>query len=547
VGRRILKAPWGAASGAAAGLLLGALALPSEARAQCVCGFEDGLFTTDTGVTVDGSMADWAVIHADPDNNVCDGPPIADRDAPVQSTGRDLTHFAFTWDDTSVYLFTSRVGSSSNVQRFVYYADVDNDGLMETGEPVIGANWNGNTRLVEVYIFEYASLAPGGDPMVDGMGFGDGYTPPGGFQNVPAQNNPDRSGTWGSATGLSMEFAVDWAELGLAPESPFSFHVASANAWFGSASFTAQIDDNLGGCGGGAGSTQFADLTFAPDVNLSGRHTEIVFAAHTLTNAGNGTDSFDLSYVISGDHTPVVTLYHDADASGTFTAGDSLLTDTDGDTVPDTGALAPGAVFDLLIGCEIGFVDPQNPSGTAFIETTATSSFEPLVSESVTDTVTILIEPDLLVLKSVVTLSDPVNGGVSPKAIPGAVVSYTIQATNEGGAPTDADSVSVLDAIPVQGELFVGDLGGLGSGPVAFTDGSPSSGLAYTFISLGSGADSLSFSNDGGVTFTYTPVPDADGYDSAVTHVRIEPSGAFAAATAGGEPSFALSFRLRVS
>lgn len=71
---------------------------------------------------------------------MCDGPAggLIDRDAPVQSTGRDITHFAYTWDATNIYLFTERVGSSNNTQSFVYYADIDNDGLMETGEPVIG-------------------------------------------------------------------------------------------------------------------------------------------------------------------------------------------------------------------------------------------------------------------------------------------------------------------------------------------------------------------------------------------------------------------------
>jgi hypothetical protein len=104
----------------------------------------------------------------------------------------------------------------------------------------------------------------------------------------------------------------------------------------------------------------------------------------------------------------------------------------------------------------------------------------------------------------------------------------------------------VLDNVPVQGDLFVGDVGAPGSGPVEFADGSPSSGLTYTFISLASGADDLFFSDDGGVTFGYTPVPDADGYDAAVTHLRVEPTGALAPATAGGDPSFSLRFRVRV-
>jgi hypothetical protein len=107
---------------------------PIGAWAVCTCGFGDGLFTQTT-ITLDGNMGDWAVVHADTDNNVCDGPAngLVDRDAPVQSTGRDLTHFAFTWDQNNIYLFTERFGSASNTQSFVYYADIDNDGLMETG------------------------------------------------------------------------------------------------------------------------------------------------------------------------------------------------------------------------------------------------------------------------------------------------------------------------------------------------------------------------------------------------------------------------------
>ena len=226
--------------------------------AQCVCGFQDGALTL-TSINVDGDTSDWAPVHADSDNNVCDGPSggIGDRDAPVQSTGRDLSHFAFTWDANNLYLFTARAGSTNNVQRFVYYADTDNDGLMETGEPVVGVNWSGNNRQVDLYLFNYQSLNPGGDLMVDGNGFADGYTLPGSFINVPQQNNPVRSGTWGSADGRRLEFGVGWAELGLAPGAAITFHVSSANTYFNSSSFTGQIDDNLAGCGGGPGSTQF--------------------------------------------------------------------------------------------------------------------------------------------------------------------------------------------------------------------------------------------------------------------------------------------------
>ena len=86
--------------------------------------------------------------------------------------------------------------------------------------------------------------------------------------------------------------------------------------------------------------------------------------------------------------------------------------------------------------------------------------------------------------------------------------------------------------------LYVGDLGAPGSGPVAFTQGSPSSGLTYAFTSLASTTDNLAFSNNGGASFAYTPTPDANGYDSAVTHIRVTPQGIFAGASGSGSPNF---------
>jgi hypothetical protein len=343
-----------------------------------------------------------------------------------------------------------------------------------------------------------------------------------------------------------MEFRVTWAELGMAPGTPFTFHVASSNTYFNAAGYPAKIDDNLGGCGGGAGSTQFAALTFTPDRALSGPRGAVVYAAHTLTNDGNGDDVFDLTSVVGGAHTPAVTYYLDADASGTLSAGDSLLVDSDGDGVPDTGTMIAGASVALLIEYAIQNNGPGDPSGVATIVTTATSSYAVAVLAIVTDTVTVLVVPDLLVLKSVSTAWDPFNGATNPKAIPGASVDYTVQVTNEGDGAVDTDSIAVSDPIGVPGELFVGDLGAPASGPVQFQDGAPSSTLTYSFGGLASGADDVEFSDDGGVSYSYTPVPDVSGFDASVTHLRINPKGALPGATIAGSPSFTLSFRIRV-
>ena len=529
-----------------AGCIIAGALIPIVVWAQCVCGFGDGQFTL-APITVDGNIADWAPVHADPDNNVCDGPVngLIDRDAPVQSTGRDLTHFAFTWDLNNIYLFTERVGSANNVQNFVYYADIDNDGLMETGEPIVGASWQGNNRRVSIYVFTYVAQAPAGDPMVDGMGFGDGYTLPGSFANVPANNNPTRSGTWGAVNGVQMEFNITWAELGLAPGSAFSFHVASSNAAIGSNSFTAQIDDNLSGCGGTLGTTQIPGVTFTPDLALQAAAGQTIYAPHTLTNTGTGPDEFDFSSSISGNYTPVVSYYHDVDNSGTFTAPDLLLTDTDGDGAPNTSTLGPGVSISVLIAYQapIGL----SAGDTATVQTTAASDLEPLTNDFVTDTIVIFVPPDLLVMKSVMTVEDPINLMVNPKAIPGADVLYTARITNQGAGTVDADSLVITDPIPGDGCLKVVDIAAPGSGPVEFTDGAPSSNITYSFINLADATDDISFSNDGGITYTYSPIANPAGCDPNVSHVRINPKGTFAADTGGGSPSAEFSFRVTVN
>ncbi|MGB7738452.1 MAG: hypothetical protein WBM03_05010, partial [Steroidobacteraceae bacterium] len=161
------------------------------------------------------------------------------------------------------------------------------------------------------------------------------------------------------------------------------------------------------------------------------------------------------------------------------------------------------------------------------------------VAGAASNTATLTVSAGLTLVKSSQTFSDPFNGTTNPKAIPGAFVTYTIVAGNPSAVAVDANSVFVFDAVPANTDLFVNNLGGAGSGPVAFT--ALTSGLTYTFTSLASATDDVSFSNDGGTTYVYTPTPNAAGVDPAVTHIRINPKGTFAAAS-----SCQLQLRVRV-
>ena len=154
--------------------------------------------------------------------------------------------------------------------------------------------------------------------------------------------------------------------------------------------------------------------------------------------------------------------------------------------------------------------------------------------------------PDIKLLKTSMTYSDPVNGKVNPKSIPGAITEYTLAISNNGLGSADPNSIALSDAIPANTALYVGDISGTGSGPVEFVNGVTLSGLRYTFSGLSSTSDDLSFSDNGGSDYDYSPVADALGVDSSVTHIRIATKDTFLASDGTEIPSFELKFRVLI-
>ncbi len=145
----------------------------------------------------------------------------------------------------------------------------------------------------------------------------------------------------------------------------------------------------------------------------------------------------------------------------------------------------------------------------------------------------------LSVTKTSTVFSDPVNNTTDAKAIPGALVEYTIGVSNIGISDADDDSVFVVDTVPADSKLCVVDIGG--SGPVRFIDGATTSALSYNFVDLANLGDDLEFSDDDGTSWNFVPTPDPDGCDAAVTNFRVNPKGAFS-----GDGSFTLRARFLV-
>lgn len=150
-----------------------------------------------------------------------------------------------------------------------------------------------------------------------------------------------------------------------------------------------------------------------------------------------------------------------------------------------------------------------------------------------------VVLPSLSVQKLSSVISDPVNGTTNPKRIPGSVVRYTITVTNAGEGAIDASTLAITDPLPADVELCVTATCG---GVLAFVDGTPASGLAFSYATH----TTFSSSPVGGTPYSYTPAPSPEGYDASIRGIRIAPNGAMAGASSSGTTSFSLRFLVRV-
>jgi len=512
-------------------------------------------------ITIDGDMADW---KDDPSGNITTNPGQfstdgrnstssvpPDLDYPIQATGRDLRRFSFTYDSNNLYMWIERDASTSNRTDWWFYLDTGNDGKMDSGDKVLRVVWRGSNGATTVGLYDYIEAASGGDDLVcpdlgthsvaNGWcpvaGVADGYDMPGtlGVEHTLLASNGDKKNlsggsTSGSSNGLEMETRISWAALGFSGPASMGFHIASSNG----SNIPKQINDNMDGPGGAGGSFSFSELAVTKSASVTSVAAGGSFS-YTITVTNNG-DS-EATNVSLEDILPAAIGYvsHTSSAGTAYNPSTGLwsigsIANMDSKTLSIT-VLADPVTADTVVGntankLQLDQADPDTSNNQDSVD------------------VTIRVMPDIVILKSAQTIDDPVNGSSNPKAIPGASVLYTVTTTNQGPGTADANTVIINDPIPANTELFVGDLGG--GSPVAFINGSPGSALVMNFTSLASTTDDIEFSSDGGSSYNYTPVPDADDFDASITHIRIAPKGTFAASDGSNHPGFTIRFKVRV-
>jgi uncharacterized repeat protein (TIGR01451 family) len=452
-------------------------------------------------ITIDGAMGDWTTAPDITSNTGqfstdCSQGQPCEPDA-VGSTGRDLKKFVFTWDATHLYFYVERYASTSNTTDWLFYLDENANGRMESNERIFRVQWQGSNRSTSAYLCPYFPVdTANGDPIVAANGFGDGYTLPGGSSNsqcVTLYSNV----VGGSTSGLEMESRLSWAQLGLSGPRNIRFHISSSTG----INLPSQIIDNMDGPGGGGGQFFPPDMALAISAsNAQVSANQIVTLQVTLTNVLY--DSF--SDVVTGFTLPPQLSY----VSHIAPVGTSFI-DSNADGIPDQWLvpLLPGQQIRTLQITAMALPVPFA------INTTSTAT---LISWTGTDTnaanntasasIQVLPSPELSVVKVASAAS----------SAPGGLVSYTSTVSNS--SPVAAHNVVVTQRLDPFLTLRL-DTFGVGN-HLLFTDGSPSSGLT---------PGPISYSADGGTTWTYTPVSGAGGaptgFDGAVTHIRITLTG----------------------
>ncbi|MEP2101834.1 MAG: CshA/CshB family fibrillar adhesin-related protein [Parasphingorhabdus sp.] len=178
-----------------------------------------------------------------------------------------------------------------------------------------------------------------------------------------------------------------------------------------------------------------------------------------------------------------------------------------------------------------------NSGSSTILPSSLGIDFTPAIGDVISCIITNTRDPANAVLeisKQSMVLSDPVNGTSNPKAIPGAVIRYTIEVTNRGDAPVDTSTIEIADVLPPYISYNA-------SAPVTFSDGPVSSGLdpfdATTMVDF-------SDQPSGGAPYSYAP--NIAGFDSNVTGVIVNPAGILDASTGSSSPSFTISFEVRL-
>lgn len=279
---------------------------------------------TSTSIVIDGDLADWTGIRADPQNASHDTQiSDPDPDYPGQPD-RDVYLVNATWDSEFMYLAFRRTSGGTKAITFGAYIDRGGDGLLQDSDVCVmwtvsqspsGRFADAHAPSPSALILEYNQAREGvGGPYIhadgDPMGH-DGDTPDGWARIQDGQILPQAPmDGWLAENGIEFEGRVAWSDLGVPAGSPIAIHFVNANgeSWGkpGTPSTTYKLignppqllEENRGQIEDNADDVWWLRLrgvTVAPDNASGGRSGQTVTYTHTVTNNANSSETYDLS------------------------------------------------------------------------------------------------------------------------------------------------------------------------------------------------------------------------------------------------------------
>lgn len=191
--------------------------------------------------------------------------------------------------------------------------------------------------------------------------------------------------------------------------------------------------------------TQTAAVTLSSDTNVGpAAPGSTVSFTNTVKNTGTGTDTFNIVVGTTGTFPPgtTFTLYK--------TGGTVPLVDTNGDGIPDTGPLAAGTTYDVVVKATL----PPNATavGAVSVPLTATSGFDPSKVATATDTLNAITGASMDLTNNTAGPGSPGVGNpntalaVTNATNPGTTTVFTLVAKNTGPSPDSYNLAASTDS-----------------------------------------------------------------------------------------------------
>jgi hypothetical protein len=336
-----------------------------------------------------------------------------------------------------------------------------------------------------------------------------------------------------AGTSVSNVATVDYAVGGVAQTPIESSPTGNSTAGTGAGTPTAFVVDAV------------IDLTVSESdgsaVPVTPGQTGVV-ATFTVGNTGNTANDFALSvaYLTCGngpfgdtddEDVDNLSVFVDADANGTYEPGTDTSTFIDELAADATATVfvvadvpldaTNDAVANVQLTAEARASGSAGALGAALVESTGAD--DPAVVDIVFgdddgnaaasgDHTFLVQSASLAITKSSVVVRDPVNGTTNPKAIPFAVVEYTIQIENTGSV--DAVGVRVTDVLDGSLVLVTGEYAG---SDVEYDDGSGGGAAQCTADAADTDGCDLT-----GTTLTVDPGITVQSGNTATVRFRVE-------------------------